>query len=67
MRGTTATLQQGREAWDWSTIGGLRWTLSKTRVRCSASRRGSRLGDTLMLMEHPHVYTLGRGADERFI
>ncbi len=23
--------------------------------------------DTLLLLEHPHVYTLGRGADEKFI
>jgi lipoyl(octanoyl) transferase len=23
--------------------------------------------DTLLLLEHPHVYTLGRGADERFV
>lgn len=23
--------------------------------------------DTLLLLQHPHVYTLGRGADERFI
>lgn len=25
------------------------------------------IDDTLLLLEHPHVYTLGRGADERFI
>jgi lipoate-protein ligase B len=25
------------------------------------------VGDTLLLIEHPHVFTLGRGADERFI
>jgi lipoate-protein ligase B len=25
------------------------------------------VGDTLLMMEHPHVFTLGRGADERFI
>src|ERR1035437_9955747 len=25
------------------------------------------MGDTLLMMEHPHVFTLGRGADERFI
>ena len=23
--------------------------------------------DSLLLLEHPHVYTLGRGADERFV
>lgn len=31
------------------------------------ARLQDRLGDTLLLLEHPHVYTLGRGADERFI
>jgi len=25
------------------------------------------IGDTLLLLEHPRVYTLGRGADEKFI
>src|SRR5262249_24477151 len=25
------------------------------------------IADTLLLLEHPHVYTLGRGADERFL
>jgi lipoate-protein ligase B len=25
------------------------------------------IGDTLILLEHPHVYTLGRGADERYL
>ena len=25
------------------------------------------IGDTLLLLEHPHVYTLGRGADERYL
>ena len=32
------------------------------------SRRGrDAIGDTLLLLEHPHVYTLGRGADARYI
>jgi lipoate-protein ligase B len=31
------------------------------------ARLDGRVGDTLLLMEHPHVFTLGRGADERFI
>ena len=32
-----------------------------------AARIEGKVGDTLLLMEHPHVFTLGRGADERFI
>ena len=32
-----------------------------------AARIDGRIGDTLLMMEHPHVFTLGRGADERFI
>jgi lipoate-protein ligase B len=32
-----------------------------------AARQNGRIGDTLLIMEHPHVFTLGRGADERFI
>ncbi|MGB0061333.1 MAG: lipoyl(octanoyl) transferase LipB [Candidatus Binatus sp.] len=31
------------------------------------ARIEGRVGDTLLMMEHPHVFTLGRGADERFI
>lgn len=31
------------------------------------ARTRDQIGDTLLLLEHPHVYTLGRGADERFI
>ncbi|MBV8134668.1 MAG: lipoyl(octanoyl) transferase LipB [Deltaproteobacteria bacterium] len=32
-----------------------------------AARLDDRIGDTLLVLEHPHVYTLGRGADEKFI
>jgi lipoate-protein ligase B len=32
-----------------------------------AARIEGSVGDTLLMMEHPHVFTLGRGADERFI
>lgn len=32
-----------------------------------AARIAGAVGDTLLMMEHPHVFTLGRGADERFI
>ena len=32
-----------------------------------AARQDGRIGDTLLMMEHPHVFTLGRGADERFL
>ncbi len=32
-----------------------------------AARHAGTIGDTLLLMEHPHVFTLGRGADERFL
>lgn len=31
------------------------------------ARRRDRIGDTLVLLEHPHVFTLGRGAEERFL
>jgi lipoate-protein ligase B len=31
------------------------------------ARIADQIDDTLLLLEHPHVYTLGRGADERFI
>jgi lipoate-protein ligase B len=32
-----------------------------------AARLRDDIGDVLLLLEHPHVYTLGRGADERFV
>src|SRR5713101_1200604 len=32
-----------------------------------AARMRDAIDDTLLLLEHPHVYTLGRGADERFL
>ena len=32
-----------------------------------SARIEGRIGDTLLLMQHPHVFTLGRGADERFV
>ena len=31
------------------------------------ARRYDQIGDMLLMLEHPHVFTLGRGADERFI
>ncbi|MHB8384157.1 MAG: lipoyl(octanoyl) transferase LipB [Candidatus Binataceae bacterium] len=31
------------------------------------ARIAGAIGDTLLLLEHPHVYTLGRAADEKFI
>jgi lipoyl(octanoyl) transferase len=32
-----------------------------------AARQADNIGDTLLFLEHPHVFTLGRGADERFL
>lgn len=32
-----------------------------------AARMRDAIGDTLLLLEHPHVYTLGRGADASFV
>lgn len=32
-----------------------------------AARIRDDIGDTLLMLEHPHVFTLGRGADERFL
>lgn len=31
------------------------------------ARQEERIGDVLLMLEHPHVYTLGRGASERFL
>ncbi len=31
------------------------------------ARQQERIGDVLLMLEHPHVYTLGRGASERFL
>ncbi len=32
-----------------------------------SARLADQIGDTLLMLEHPHVFTLGRGADERFL
>ena len=32
-----------------------------------AARRDDLTGDALLLLEHPHVFTLGRGANERYL
>jgi lipoyl(octanoyl) transferase len=32
-----------------------------------SARCRDEIGDTLLLLEHPHVYTLGRGADDRYL
>jgi lipoate-protein ligase B len=32
-----------------------------------AARLREQISDSLLVLEHPHVYTLGRGADEKFI
>ncbi len=52
-----------RGAWASSTIDGA-LALQAAMV---AARLDGAIGDTLLLLEHPHVFTLGRGADERFI
>jgi lipoate-protein ligase B len=35
--------------------------------KLAIARSCDQIGDILLLLEHPHVYTLGRGADERFV
>jgi lipoyl(octanoyl) transferase len=35
--------------------------------RVAAARLRDQISDVLLLLEHPHVYTLGRGADSRFL
>jgi lipoyl(octanoyl) transferase len=37
------------------------------QVAMVTARQADKIGDTLLLLEHPHVFTLGRGADERFL
>src|SRR5258707_1041075 len=37
------------------------------QIEMLAARIEGKIGDTLLMMEHPHVFTLGRAADERFI
>src|SRR5271155_766067 len=32
-----------------------------------AARREDLIGDIILLLEHPHVFTLGRGADARYL
>src|SRR5437868_3703251 len=32
-----------------------------------ARRQNDEINDVLLLLKHPHVFTLGRGADERFV
>jgi lipoate-protein ligase B len=33
----------------------------------ASARYRDAIGDTLLILEHPHVFTLGRGADERYL
>ena len=40
------------------------WDLQRA---LAAARRAGRIGDSLILLEHPHVYTLGRNADETHV
>lgn len=43
------------DAWDWQ------------KKLTEARRENAELPDVLLLLEHPPVYTLGRGADEKFV
>ncbi|MDO8434559.1 MAG: lipoyl(octanoyl) transferase LipB [Candidatus Binatus sp.] len=45
---------------DYDAALGLQTELLEARI-------ADEIEDTLLLLEHPHVFTLGRGADERFI
>jgi lipoyl(octanoyl) transferase len=42
-------------------------TALELQDRFAAARMREEVADVLLLLEHPHVYTLGRGADERFV
>ena len=42
-------------------------TALELQNRLAAARLREDIADVLLLLEHPHVYTLGRGADERFV
>ncbi len=39
----------------------------KLQDALAAARHAGVIDDTLLLLEHPHVYTLGRGASERYL
>jgi lipoyl(octanoyl) transferase len=51
-----------------SWLGTVEYQTALELQNCLANARLlNAIGDTLLLLEHPHVYTLGRGADERFV
>ncbi len=58
----------GRDALETHWLGRIAyrdaWDLQR---QLAAARSDDRIGDTLLLLEHPAVLTLGRQADERFI
>lgn len=57
-----------RRELDVAELGVVRYdTALALQIAMVAARASDRIGDTLLLLEHPHVLTLGRGADERFI